>query len=460
MKFSLTITPPGPVTDQVEIEIRWAVFAGPESVHDLRVGILLDGAPVAPEETLSLAAGEITGRSFRLETRNLKGDHAITVSAAGEPDRSVSRPITVVPSSVWSTGRLGGAWVGVSSWSETEGLYWNQELARFTEADWRDLVRGMKALGLSTIIIQETWRNDTCYGIHYHQMTEANYRSTYAGRAYYPSKLWPARMPGLEDPIGVILDEAGRQDMQVLLGLGMYAHFDYSPGSLAWHREVLRELWALYGHHPALYGWYVSEELNGGIRPHEERYWDKTEEFRADVLTFFETLHGDIRALAPHTVLMLAPNASHVGEAAAVWPKLVRHCDILCVQGYQRAPVGRLSVQESLRLMQEWCDAVGCHHWMDFELFGFEHPDKPGPQREGFFKILPDGTQDWIPTPLIPQTIGRIREELARLNTFEFVCAYQYPGLLCAPGSRLTPGGNRAVQLYKDLLELTRTPHQ
>ena len=64
-------------------------------------------------------------------------------------------------------------------------------------------------MALNTVIIQETWRNPTYYGIHYHQMTASNYRSTYAGRAFYPSSLWPGRMDiACPDPIQAILDEA------------------------------------------------------------------------------------------------------------------------------------------------------------------------------------------------------------------------------------------------------------
>jgi hypothetical protein len=339
---------------------------------------------------------------------------------------------------------LGGAWVGLTHWSEDEARYWNAELARFTEADWRELVRGMKGIGLRTIIIQETWRNQTWYGRHYHQMTAENYRQTYAGRAYYPSRLWPARVElPCEDPVEVILDEADRQDMRVFLGVGLYAHFDYTAGSLAWHQDVLRELWSRYRHHDSLHGWYVSEELTGPIRPHEQRYWDSIDEFRAEVLAFFMGMQDTIRSLAPHTLLMVAPDAN-VAEAAHLWPQLLRHIDIACFQVYQK------ECPEAIGRMQAWCDAAGCHHWLDLEVFGFEHPGKSGPQRDGFEQNLPDGTRQWIPTPLIPQSMQRLESEMKVLDQIEYICAYQYPGLLCAPDARRKPGGDAAVRLYRD----------
>jgi len=252
------------------------------------------------------------------------------------------------------------------------------------------------------------------------------------------------------DPLESILDEADGLGMSVLLGLGNYAHFDYTPGSLAWHLDVLRELWTLYGRHPSLYGWYVSEELNGRIKPHEMRYWDQTDEFRNEVLTFFTTLHAAIQTLAPHTLLMMAPDSHYHGEAADWWPRILRNCDIVCVQGYQRRPTDGVPPLEAARRMQTWCDTAGAHHWLDLEIFGFEHPGNPEPQRESVCRTLPDGTQDFVQTPLIPQTMDVIRSELNQLDMFEFVCAYQYPGLLCAPNARLQPGGERAVRFYRD----------
>ncbi|MCC7519363.1 MAG: DUF4434 domain-containing protein [Verrucomicrobiae bacterium] len=455
MKLYLTINPPGPVTDLIELEVRWTVVSESRAAESVQVMLELDGVAVGPGERLILAAGQVMGRSSRFKTHGLRGTRSFRLTATidGGASEFLSREVVVVPSKVRSTLALGGAWVGLHHWSETEGRYWNDELARFDEEDWRNCLRGMKAIGLNTVIIQETWRNQVWYGHHYHQMTAENYRETYAGRAFYPSAIWPGRMNlPCNDPIEAILDEADRQHMQVFLGLGLYAHFDYTPGSLAWHLDVLRELWSRYGQHRSLEGWYVSEELKGWIKPHEQRYWHRTDGFREEVITFFEVLHGAVRDLAPHTLLMLAPDSYHHEEATEVWQKVLPHCDIVCIQGYQRRPPEGVPVRDCIRRMQDWCDAAGSHHWMDFEIFGFEHPDKAGPQREGSMRILPDGSEEWIQTPLIPQTIELVRQELAEFNAFEFICAYQYPGLLCAPGARRLPGGRRAIELYEQYL--------
>lgn len=46
--------------------------------------------------------------------------------------------------------------------------------------------------------------------------------------------------------------------------------------------------------------------------------------------------------------------------------------------------------------------------------------------------------------------MATLQEEMSRLDSIEYICAYQYPGLLCAPGSRLKPDGEPAERLYRD----------
>lgn len=96
------------------------------------------------------------------------------------------------------------------------------------------------------------------------------------------------------------------------------------------------------------------------------------------------------------------------------------------------------------------CKANGSHLWMDMEIFGFEHPDKDGPQAEGYSKILPDGTEDFVHVPLIPQNIETSIESLKRINQLEFTVAFQYPGLMCHPEAKNRLGGDPAVKYFED----------
>jgi hypothetical protein len=46
-------------------------------------------------------------------------------------------------SDIRSTRIIGGAWVGIVHWSEEEGRYWNEDIRRLSEEDWRQQIRGM-----------------------------------------------------------------------------------------------------------------------------------------------------------------------------------------------------------------------------------------------------------------------------------------------------------------------------
>jgi len=444
----LTLTPPGPVTDRVTVEVRGAVHNTTDQALPLTMALVLPDGSTTEPLAVTVPAGGVRGLSARWPTAGAAGPQRFRLQAG---PHAVERTLDVLPAGTRSPGLLGGAWVGIVHWSEAEAAYWNACLRTFTDDDWRELVRGMHRLGMDLIIVQEAWRNQTWYGEHYHTMTAENYRETFAGRAFYPSALWPARMdiPAV-DPLEAILDEADRHDMQVMLGVGNYAHFDYTAGSLAWHGDVMAELWGRYGSHPSLYGWYIAEEMNGRLKPHEMRYWDRTEAFRAEVLTFFRALSALRDRLAPETLIMLAPDSHYHEEAAETWPQLARCCDIFCIQGYQRDPVDGVPVEENIRRMQAICDAAGSHLWMDLEVFGFEHPDKAGPQRESYGRPLPDGTEEFVHVPLVPQPMALLADELARFPQVEFICAYQYPGLFSAPDAAKQPGGPAAVRLFEE----------
>ena len=451
---ALTLVPPGPITDQIDLEIRGCVRNLSARPQRFNIRIAVDDGADAPlfDETVELTPGEAHGLSLRWSTCGQAGEHELAITAGAGPHvHRATRQLRVLASDVRSTRRISGAWLGLLHWSEIEGAKWNDTLRTFSDDDWREQVRGMHEIGFDLITVQETWRNPTYYGRHYHQMTADNYRETFAGKAFYPSSLWPVRMDlPADDALAAVLDEADQLDMHVMLGVGMYAHFDYTPGSLAWHKDVVTELWQRYGHHPSLYGWYIAEELSGRIKPHEVRYWDATDQFRDEVVTFFREFTAHCASFAPDKVVMVAPDAHYQHDAADIWPQLARHCNILCVQGYQRAPDPGVAHEQSIAILQDVCDQAGAHLWMDMEIFGFEHPDKVGPQVEQYAKTFDDGADEFVHVPLVPQRIETCAASLRRFTQLECVIAYQYPGILCAPQASKRPGGGPAVRLFED----------
>jgi hypothetical protein len=178
------------------------------------------------------------------------GKHRILLVATSLAGKiRVSRDLEVVPSKIRSTRMIDGAWLGIAHWSDEEGRHWNSTIRKLTNADWRQQIQGMHDIGMNTVVIQESFRNQEYYGRN--SITSTSYK----GLAYYPSDLYPGRANVTSrDAIEAILSEADRLQMNVFIGVGMYAWFDFSTPSLEWHKRAAEELWHRYGYHPSFYG--------------------------------------------------------------------------------------------------------------------------------------------------------------------------------------------------------------
>jgi hypothetical protein len=267
---SLTLIPPSPVTDQITLEVRAAVWNDGPAVQPCSVAVYLDDEKPAKQlhqQSLELAPKAPGSIRFRWPTKSHAGKHRLLlVARAGGNTLRLERPIEILASDARSTRRLGGAWVDIYHHDPAEGKPFDAELGRMTDAQWRELVRAMHETDQSILVITMMFQNFTHRGRH--TIESEGYR----GRAYYPSRLFPGRMPiASPDPLEAILSEADKLGMHVLPGVGCYAFFDYSPGALRWCKQVASELWNLYGHHPSFYGWYVSAEKDGSLGSAEER---------------------------------------------------------------------------------------------------------------------------------------------------------------------------------------------
>ena len=102
-----------------------------------------------------------------------------------------------------------------------------------SDDQWREMIRSMHKVGMDIIVIQEVFRNEQYVGKH--DVTI----ETYQGKAFYPSDLYEGRMEiAAKDPVEAILAEADKHGMHVMMGVGMFAWFDFTPESLEWHKRV------------------------------------------------------------------------------------------------------------------------------------------------------------------------------------------------------------------------------
>ncbi|MBN1394010.1 MAG: DUF4434 domain-containing protein [Pirellulales bacterium] len=414
---SLTLIPPSPVTDKIELDIRASVRNRGNQNDAFTVSLYLDD--VAPEklvycEEVTLTPGEAKAVRHRRSTKGLLGEHQVICEVkSGENVNHARQPIKVFQTGARSTGRLGGAWVDFLHHREDEGKPFDAELAKMTDKQWRELVKAMHAVDQVIIVITFMVRNYTHVGEHNIE------KEGYHGKAYYPSELFPARAPiASKDPLEAILSEADRLGMHVMPGVGCYALLDYTPASLRWHKKTADELWKMYGRHPSFYGWYVSEEIGGNLGTDDRR--------RQEIVNFFREFTPHVRAMSPDKPIMLATNTRGIAQAGKYYRKLLPHLDILCPFGFHRMPAGDMTGEEAAAKLQSLCDANGCHLWMDLE--SFARPDGPA---------------------LYPRPIEGLLDDLRRFPNFEKVLHYQFPGMMSSPSMSRRPGGAASVELYE-----------
>ncbi|MFL5788540.1 MAG: DUF4434 domain-containing protein [Flavisolibacter sp.] len=420
----LVLIPPSPVTNQITMDIRAGIYNNSSRSVKIDVAFYLD----KEKEEERLFHNEISinndkpgGVKFRWSTVNKQGMHTIiVVCRSGQKVFRTSRLLEIIPSFIRSTKKIDGAFMGFYHWSETEGKHWNKDIKTMTDSQWKELVDAQHRIGMDIIVMQETFRNQMYEG--HHNIEKEGYK----GKAYYPSDLFPDRMPiTAHDPVEAVLSEADKKGMYVFVAVGLYAWFDFTPSSLAWHKKLASELFKKYHHHPSFYGWYISEEMDGGLGNAEQR---------KDIVQFFQSFSNYVHKISPEKPVMLATNSHNIHGAEATYERLLPALDILCPFGFHRMPKGDFTGEEAASILQNLCNKASSHLWMDLEVFDF--------------------TQD---SSLVPRSIKGLVSDLTRFPNFEKIICYQFPGLLSSPEMSIHPGGENTIQLYLDYEKYLKT---
>lgn len=420
----LSLVPPGVMTDKIDLDIRAGVVNNSDNEKTVSVSVYLNEVSeecLLSRSSIELEPSQADYARLHLPTEGLVGENkVVVVTEDGEKSMTHEESFTVIPSEIRSTELIEGAWIGLYHWSEQEGLHWNKDIKDMTAENWKEMVRAMHSIGMNTIVIQEVFRNQEYVGAHDLTM------DTYAGKAFYPSELYPGRMDiACDDPLEAILSEADFLDMDVLMGVGMYAWFDFTPTSLQWHKAVARELWDMYGQHESFYGFYVSEECAGNLYNSEVEP-QRMQMRKDEIVDFFKEFRQFTNSFAPGKPVMLATNSMGVPFGADAYPKLLENLDILCPFGFARMPDGDLTGYEAAQMLQKFCDDAGAHLWFDLEAFLF-NPDMS----------------------LYPRPIDQIIGDLTLLDNFEKILCYQFPGVFNSTEhmTRIV-GEDRTIELF------------
>lgn len=345
-----------------------------------------------------LGSNEYT--KINLDFTGIIGEIELHVSLKGNTAHKESIiPYEIINSPVRSTRLLDGCWISLIHWSNDEARHFNNGLRKLTDDQWKDKIEDMHKLGIHGVMIQNMF-DSTAYVFEHNQGLDQ-----YEGKAFYPSKLYPQRYEGLaiNDPLEAILTKADELDMQVFVGVGLYAWFDYSKDSLEWHKRVATELYEMYGHHKSFYSFYISEELHGSFydtyRPERKDDW-------TDVVYFFEEFKKHIKKLAPTKPISMAPNNIDFHLHREKWEPTLKNIDILLPFAFAR-DLNNLNIKE----IQEICDTAGTHFWVDMEIF-----DYPFDQ-----------------TGLVPKPFEGLLNEIKIYDDVENIFGYQYSGLINNP---------------------------
>lgn len=420
----LTLIPPGMITNKVDLDVRAGIKNNSAVNQRWNIEIYLDKIKSSKRiynKNHLIEAGGVLEIKYVIAKGTLLGNHKVILKATRNNKQFINeKHVEVVAADTRSTQTIDGAWAGIYHWSEIEGKHWNKDIVNLTGKQWKEMMAGMNKLNMNMVVIQEVFRNDAYAGKH--SITLSNYN----GKAFYPSGLYPGRMNiTAKDPVESMLSAADSLGMQVWVGVGLFAWFDFSQESLEWHKKVAKELWDKYGHHSSFYGFYVSEEMGGSLDN-----WEKTSEMRdlrkKEMIHFFKEFKAFCTSIAPARPIMLATNSMQVPLGADAYPALLKYLDVLCPFGFARMPDGDLTGKQAADMLQKFCDEAGSHLWFDLEAFLFNED-----------------------TSLYPRDLEGILHDLYLFENFEKILCYQFPGVFNDPQFTFRVGEASTVPLFE-----------
>ncbi len=329
-----------------------------------------------------------------------------------------------------SSRLISGAFLGIDHWSDTEGRRFQQEIRSLTEDHWRRMVGDMNAIGLDTLVFQQSVCSREGWG---------------RGRAYYRSPSRPRFDWMRGDTYGAVVDEATRLGMTIFYGIGDM----YSPEPYRHAEETLRdalitaaELLDLYGALPSFGGWYWTWEYPPSSLPGRDS-------LRAIV--------PRLRALRDCPIL-IAPNADH-GMSATLLADI--DVDIIAYQdtvglGVCPDAFGRCKTTDRHRSLHRLPEM---YRALKFAHDAWQPPDAAQPGYWNYYARPRGRTALWNDLEiwefdhrlsLLPTELSRIVSQLELTAPYvEKQIIYQYPGLMCHPDHPVPVGGERAVTLYE-----------
>ena len=383
-RTGLTVIPPGPVSDKIQVEMRLTVRNRNQDTCIYEISFYWDRRHhhhLVHRETVAIPGGEAALARAWIATAEHLGQRRLVyrVTAEGQTVAEGFWPLEVLACDTPALPLLQGLFYDTAV--ITYGGYTGPQGA--TEQDVRDAVDLVHRLGLNVFLLGYVESSGGAVGPR-------------EGLIYYPSRIAtdfikPAHLD--YDPIEAILSQADRNGMHVFLGKGRGGDLwwlwdglddpDRVRSAVSLGTRITRELWQNYGHHPSFYGWYFTHEMND--LPKASRYYDPL----ADVC----------HSLAPDKPVMVCPAGNPV-----LSPEILArsHVDIFAYQdgvgnGYDERtyqytfdPEFRIAdLDEVYGRYRAAHQGSGKHFWTDLEIWrgvvdadGSQKGFRPAPMEE------------------------------------------------------------------------------
>lgn len=418
---SLTVVPPGPVSNQVEVELRSSVTNGAAEARRFELSWHVDRAgksELVKQVTAVVPGGKSAFHAAWLSTSGRTGDNRIRlrVTCAGARVAEKEWPLSVVHSKTRALPVLQGGWLdplGLSS-----SVYARSREA--TTEDVRRMLRSLRELGMRVVIVTYVE-----YFGHFFYPTDITFRDRDVG------KTTRGQWFGF-DVVETVLSEAERQGMHVFLGLGRGGDTQLLGQGLSDARrlsaavklskQVARDLWDRYGRQQSFYGWYLTHETND----------------LHGAAAYYNPVADFCHSLCSDKPVMVAP----AGSPNVTRDVLSRSSvDIFAYQdavgaGYEPGrytydPETRLAVLgEVYERYRRAHRGTSKHLWADLELWQMDGPNYEKPHAASF---------------------DRVKRQLEiEARHVAMLTSYEVTGFLQDPSVSLQLDDERAARLYRD----------
>jgi hypothetical protein len=427
-RLGFTVTPPGPVTDRINVELRAGIRNTGGMPHTARVLFHADRrtAPnLVADRTVTVPPGESRMVSAWWDPHGKVGAHRMLCRVEINGVRKdLAWPLNVVACPTRALPYFQGAWIDGYGGMDPETVG-----AAAVERELRLGVDAMHRLGMRVLI----YTYPEWYGKFYYPGTVEFFDRDIGG----PSRASSCRL----DAIGIILSQAEKNGQHVMVGLGRQGdlHLLWEFDRADWPernrraievaKQVASELWSRYGSRKSFYGWYLTHEMND----------------LAKAGAYYDPVAEHCRALAPDKPVLIAPAGTPIWTRETIRASRV---DIIAPQdavgsGYMPYvntwdPSKRIANLDQIYSgYRDLHDRTGKHLWTDLEIWEM------------------DGTHGY--GHAYPPGFSRVRQQIdIEKNHVDMLTAYTYFGYMQHPGRKVPGADARAVKLYDDYLAYLR----